>query len=95
MKNQKQGWIVVLVLMMAYVFSFVDRNIVILLVEVMKRDMELSDTKVSLLLGASFALFYSILGIPLGRLADVYSHKKIIARRNCALEYHDGCLWFG
>jgi MFS family permease len=79
MKNQKQGWIVVLVLMMAYVFSFVDRNIVILLVEVMKKDMNLSDTKVSLLLGASFALFYSILGIPLGRLADVYSRKKIIA----------------
>ncbi len=79
MNNQRQGWIVVLVLMLAYVFSFVDRNIVILLVEVMKKDMGLSDTKVSLLLGASFALFYSILGIPLGRLADVYSRKKIIA----------------
>jgi len=79
MNNQKQGWVVVLVLMMAYVFSFVDRNIVILLVEVMKKDMGLSDTKVSLLLGASFALFYSILGIPLGRLADIYNRKKIIA----------------
>jgi len=79
MNNQKQGWVVVLVLMMAYVFSFVDRNIVILLSEVMKKDMGLSDTKVSLLVGASFALFYSILGIPLGRLADVYSRKKIIA----------------
>lgn len=79
MNHQKKGWIVVLVLMLAYVFSFVDRNIVILLVEVMKKDMGWSDTKVSLLLGASFALFYSILGIPLGRLADVYSRKKIIA----------------
>ena len=77
--KEKKGWIVVLVLMLAYVFSFIDRNIVYLLVEPMKRDMGLSDTEASLLIGASFALFYSILGIPLGRLADVHSRKKIIA----------------
>lgn len=79
MNNQKQGWLVVIILMFAYVFSFVDRYIVNLLVEPMKADMGLSDTQVSLLLGASFALFYSILGIPLGRLADVHNRKKIIA----------------
>lgn len=79
MNNPKQGWLVVFILMLAYVFSFVDRNIVNLLIEPMKADMHLSDTQVSLLLGASFALFYSILGIPLGRLADVHNRKKIIA----------------
>jgi len=79
MNKQKGGWVVVFILMLAYIFSFVDRYILNLLVEPMKADMNLSDTEVSLLLGASFALFYSILGIPLGRLADVYSRKKIIA----------------
>lgn len=77
--KEKQGWKVVLILMLAYVFSFIDRNIVNLLVEPMKADMGLSDTEVSLLLGFSFTLFYSVLGIPLGRLADVRNRKKIIA----------------
>ena len=77
-KDTKRGWIVVFILMLAYIFSFVDRYIINLLVEPMKRDMNLSDTQVSLLLGASFALFYSFLGIPLGRFADLYNRKKII-----------------
>lgn len=77
--HERKGWIAVFILMLAYVCSFVDRYIVNLLVEPMKADMGLNDTQVSLLLGASFALFYSILGIPLGRLADVYSRKKLVA----------------
>lgn len=77
--KESQGWIVVLILMLAYVFSFVDRYIITFLVEPMKEDMNLSDTGVGLLMGLSFALFYSFLGIPLGRMADIYSRKKIIA----------------
>ncbi|MGK0390761.1 MAG: MFS family permease [Maribacter sp.] len=60
-------------------FSFIDRNILTFMVEPMKRDMGLSDPEMSLFLGASFGLFYSFLGIPLGRLADIYSRKKIIS----------------
>ena len=77
--DEKRGWRVVIILMIAYTFSFIDRNILTFMVEPMKRDMDLSDTEMSLLLGASFGLFYSFLGIPLGRLADIYSRKKIIS----------------
>lgn len=72
------AWFVVVVLMIAYIFSFIDRYIVNLLVEPMKRDLGLSDTKVSLLLGASFAMFYATLGLPIGRLADRHNRKNII-----------------
>ncbi|MEO0724618.1 MAG: MFS transporter [Bacteroidota bacterium] len=77
--GNRQGWTAVIILMIAYTFSFLDRNILTFLVEPMKADMGLTDTEVSLLLGASFGLFYSIMGVPLGRLADLHSRKKIIA----------------
>ncbi|OJJ14349.1 hypothetical protein BKI52_43505 [marine bacterium AO1-C] len=77
--NTRQGWITVIILMLAYTLSFLDRNILTFLVAPMKRDLDLSDTQVSLLLGASFGLFYSLMGVPLGRVADVFSRKKIIA----------------
>lgn len=72
-------WLVIILLMLAYTFSFMDRYIVNLLVDPMKEDLHLTDTQVSLLLGISFALFYAILGIPLGRLADKKSRTGIIA----------------
>jgi MFS family permease len=70
---------VVGVLTLIYVVSFIDRQILDLLVGPIKRDMELSDTQVSLLMGFSFALFYTICGIPIGRLADSKSRRGIIA----------------
>ena len=77
-KDTRQGWLVVLILMLAYIFSFVDRYIINLLVEPMKRDMLLSDTEVSLLLGASFALFYSFLGIPLSSYRAILGDFDVI-----------------
>lgn len=72
------SWYVVGVLMLAYVSSFVDRQILSLLVEPIKRDLGISDTRMSLLMGLSFALFYSVLGFPIGRLADHRSRRGII-----------------
>ena len=63
-------WLVVAILMGAYVLSFVDRQIMNLLVAPIRRDLGISDTQMSLLMGFSFAIFYTILGLPLGRLAD-------------------------
>ncbi|MEL7220482.1 MAG: MFS transporter, partial [Bacteroidota bacterium] len=77
--SNSKGWVVVIILMLAYTLSFLDRNILTFLVEPMKEDFGLSDTQVSLLLGVSFGLFYAIMGVPLGRLADIYSRKKLIA----------------
>lgn len=67
------------VLLLAYTFSFIDRQILSLLVEPMKRDLSISDTQMSLLQGLSFALFYTIMGLPLGRLSDSKSRRGIIA----------------
>ena len=72
-------WTVVAILMVAYVFSFVDRQILNLLVGPIRRDLGISDTEMSLLMGFSFAIFYTILGIPLGRLADSKSRRGLIA----------------
>ena len=72
-------WLVVAILMIAYVFSFVDRQILNLLVGPIRRDLDISDTQMSLLMGFSFAIFYTILGIPLGRLADSRNRCGLIA----------------
>jgi len=64
--------------MLAYVSSFIDRQILSLLVGPIKRDMGLSDTEVSLLMGLSFALFYTLLGVPIGRWADRGNRRNII-----------------
>lgn len=86
MHNNNQGypsslsaWTTVIILMIAYVLSFIDRQILNLLVEPIRRDLVISDTQMSLLMGLSFALFYTICGIPLGRLADTRSRRGLIA----------------
>src|SRR4051794_33006831 len=73
------AWYVVGVLTVAYVVSFVDRQILNLLVEPIERDLGIGDTQMSLLMGFSFAVFYTLFGIPLGRLADSRSRRVIIA----------------
>ncbi len=73
------SWYVVGVLMIFYIFSFVDRQIIALLVEPMKADLGLTDLQVSYIGGLSFAIFYTLFGIPMGRLADSRNRKGIIA----------------
>ena len=73
------AWYVVGVLTLAYVFSFIDRQILNLLVGPIERDLKINDTQMSLLMGFSFAIFYTLFGIPLGRLADSRSRRTIIA----------------
>ncbi len=73
------AWTTVGILLVAYVISFIDRQILNLLVGPIRRDLAISDTQMSYLLGLSFALFYTVCGIPIGRLADSKSRKGIIA----------------
>ncbi|ACJ00215.1 spinster family MFS transporter [Rhodospirillum centenum] len=73
------AWYVVGVLMLLYVVSFVDRLVINLLVEPIKRDLQVSDFEIGLLSGLSFALLYTLLGLPAGRLSDRYSRRWIIA----------------
>jgi MFS family permease len=74
----KYAWYVVALLTLANISSFLDRQILALLVAPIKRDMHLSDTQVSLLMGLSFAMFYTIFGIIIGRLADRTNRRNII-----------------
>ena len=75
----RYAWYVVGVLTLLYAFSFIDRQIFSLLVGPLRRDLHIGDAKMSLLIGFRFALFYTFFGIPLGRLADIYSRRLIIA----------------
>jgi MFS family permease len=72
------AWYVVGVLTIAYIFSFIDRQILNLLVGPIRRDLGISDTQMSLLMGTSFAVFYTFFGIPFGRLADSRSRRALI-----------------
>jgi len=72
-------WYVVVVCMIAYVFSFIDRQILALLIEPIRADLAISDTGFSLLQGLAFSLFYAAMGLPIARLADKRSRPHIIA----------------
>ena len=65
-------------LLAAYILSFVDRQVLSLLVEPIKRDLGISDLQISYLQGLAFALFYALMGLPLGRLADRFSRRWLI-----------------
>ena len=73
------AWYVVAVLLIAYILSFVDRELLGLLVEPIKGDLGLSDTRISWLMGPAFAIFYTAFGIPIAWLADRSSRRLIIS----------------
>lgn len=66
-------------LFVAYIFSFIDRQILALLVGPIRAEFGISDFQYSLLQGAAFAIIYTFAGLPLGRLADRKSRGMIIA----------------
>ena len=61
---------VLFVLTLVYVANFVDRQILSILNEEIKRDLGLRDAEMGFLYGTAFAVFYALFGIPLGKLAD-------------------------
>jgi MFS family permease len=70
--------VAVIVLTLAYMLSFVDRQILSLLFEPMKHDLRITDFQASLLQGFAFAAIYAIAGIPFGRLGDRFSRRNLI-----------------
>lgn len=77
--SSRVAWRVTLLLTFAYMLSFVDRQVLNLLVDPIQSDLEISDTQVSLLQGFAFILTYILFSIPLGRLADTRSRTLIIS----------------
>jgi MFS family permease len=77
--SKLRAWFLVSVLIVAYTFSFLDRQVLSLLVEDIERDLHISDTAIGFLHGFTFALFYSIAGLPIARLIDSGPRKYILA----------------
>ena len=71
------AWYAVILLCLAYAVSFVDRYMLTLLVKPVSADLHLNDTQIGLLQGLAFALFYTVMGLPIGRLADRFSRRLI------------------
>src|SRR3981189_917420 len=74
-----RSWTYVLICTMAYVFAYIDRQILSLLIQPIKKDLVLSDSEFGLLSGLAFAIFYAAMGIPIASLSDARSRTKIIA----------------
>lgn len=75
----RKAWYAAIVLMLCYTLSYVDRQILSLLVPFIKADLKINDTLVGLLQGFSFALFYAAMGLPLGRWADSANRRNLIS----------------
>jgi len=69
---------VLLALTGVYIFNFIDRQILVILQESIKAELDLSDTQLGLLTGFAFAIFYVTLGLPVARLADRSNRRNII-----------------
>jgi MFS family permease len=72
-------WYATGVLMSAYVLSYLDRQILYLMVAPIRRDLHITDFQFSLLTGAAFGIFYTLMGLPIAWLADRSNRKNLIA----------------
>ena len=71
-------WYVLGVLILAYTFSYIDRTILTLMVGPIRASLRISDVQLSLLHGLAFAVFYTFMGIPLGKLIDRNRRSTVI-----------------
>ncbi|MBP6004728.1 MAG: MFS transporter [Pyrinomonadaceae bacterium] len=78
-KTPIYSWYALGLLMVVYVLNFLDRSIIYILFPLIKKEMAFSDTQLALLGTTSFVIFYTVLGIPFGRIADRGSRTRIIA----------------
>ena len=65
-------------LFVVYVFNIIDRHIINILLEPIKLDLNLSDAQAGFLAGIAFALFYTVMGIPIAAMADRFSRTRLI-----------------
>src|SRR5499425_2894828 len=69
---------VLIMLTLVYVFNFIDRQLLVILQESIKKELHLSDTQLGLLSGFTFAIFYVTMGIPIAGLADKGNRRNIV-----------------
>src|SRR5919199_6151483 len=78
-QHTRRGGLVLALLLLAYIFNFLDRQILGILPQPIKAELHLSDTQFGAIGGLAFALLYSFLGIPLALLADRTSRSAVVA----------------
>jgi MFS family permease len=69
---------VLFMLTIVYVFNFIDRQVLVILQESIKKDLRLSDAQLGFLSGFTFAIFYAVLGVPIARLADKGNRRNTV-----------------
>src|SRR5215472_17112793 len=76
-----QGYktLVLAFLLLAYTFNFIDRTIIATIGQAIKVDLKITDTELGLLGGLSFAVLYTLLGVPIARLAERWNRVSIIS----------------
>src|SRR5205823_6860779 len=75
----KYSWYALAVLTAVYVLNFLDRTLIYILFTPIKKELAFTDLQLALLGTTSFVIFYTLLGIPFGRLADRVVRKNLIA----------------
>jgi MFS family permease len=75
----RYAWYVAVMLMLFNTLSFIDRQLLGLLVTPIKAELQISDTRIGLLQGLAFGIFYTLLGIPMGRLVDTKNRRNLVA----------------
>lgn len=78
-QNSAYRTYVLVFLTLIYALNFIDRQLIVILQESIKADLNLSDTQLGLLTGFAFAMFYVLAGIPIARLADRSNRRNVIA----------------
>jgi MFS family permease len=74
----RKSWAIVLIFCLASIVSVIDRGILTLVIDPIRHDLAISDVKIGLLQGLSFGLFYSLVGLPLGMMADRVSRHRLL-----------------
>ncbi|MBT5153404.1 MAG: MFS transporter, partial [Gammaproteobacteria bacterium] len=80
--NKPGSWYshyVLFVLVIVYIFNFIDRNILSILSQDIQADLGVTDAEMGFLYGTVFAVFYAVFGIPLARFADVWVRRSLIS----------------
>src|SRR5688572_8346727 len=89
------AWYCVFVLLGIYLNSFLDRQLVALVVGPIKSSMQLSDSQVGFLMGPAFAIFYTFAGLPLGYAADRFSRRWLIGLGQLFWSIASACFGLG
>jgi MFS family permease len=78
-KASPYAWYVLSILVIVYMFNFIDRQILAILANDIKKDLGISDAHLGFLYGTAFGVFYALFGIPLGKLADSWNRTRLLS----------------